>query len=489
MSTAAPAPDPHPSSAPLAWRSAPDLVAALAAGEVLATDLVSALLERAAVIDEPAGALALNSLAAVDPAAMAVAAERDAEARAGRVRGPLHGLPVVIKDNIEAVGLPGWAGSSALVGRPGRDAPLVARLREAGAIVLASTNLSQWANIRSSSSTSGYSTTGGLVANPYARDRSAGGSSSGSGAAVAAGLAPLAVGTETDGSIVCPAALCGLVGIKPTVGSVPTARVVPISASQDSPGPMGRSVADVRLGLAVLTGVAAVASPAPRVAVAATWRTGHGATDALFDEVVAELGRERPLARRDVALPGDAEGDDELTVLLSELVDDLGAYLAERPGEGVRSLAEVVAWEDAHPVELAHFGHDLFERALATGGRAGSAYAPARRRNLDWAVATCLEPALADAEVLLAPAYGPAWKSDLVLGDRVLASPATMPAAIAGWPIATVPLGLVAGLPVGAALLGRPGSEWLLLEAAAWIERIVGEAAARRPTFAGPQRG
>ena len=482
-------PDPHPASSSLAWRGAVALGDALARGDLRSTDLVSSLVERAALIDEPAGVIGLGAWAALDPAAMAVAAERDVETRAGRSRGPLHGLPVVIKDNIEAVGLPGWAGSSALRGRPSRDAPLVSRLRAAGAVILASTNLSQWANIRSSSSTSGYSATGGLVANPYALDRSAGGSSSGSGAAVAAGLAPLAVGTETDGSIVCPASLCGLVGIKPTVGAVPAEHVVPISASQDSPGPLGRSVADVRLLLRVLTGTAPAAPSAPRLAVATTWRTGHDATDALFDAVVAQLATAHPVLARAVAVPGQVEQDDELTVLLAELVDDLSAYLAGRPGAGVRSLADVVAYEDAHPeIEMRHFGHDLFERALTTGGRAGPLYGPARERNLAWARGACLEPALDQVEVLLAPAYGPAWKSDLVLGDRVAASPATMPAAIAGWPIATVPLGLVAGLPVGAALLGRPGSEWQLLEAAGWIEDVVAGAVGR-PGFTPGGRG
>ena len=482
-------PDPHPASADLAWQGAVALRDALARGDVRSTDLVSSLVERAAVIDDPAGSIGLNAWAALDPAAMAVAAERDEETRAKRSRGPLHGLPVVIKDNIEAVGLPGWAGSSALVSCPSRDAPLVSRLREAGAVILASTNLSQWANIRSTRSTSGYSATGGLVANPYALDRSAGGSSSGSGAAVAAGLAPLAVGTETDGSIMCPGSLCGLVGIKPTVGAVPAEHVVPISASQDSPGPLGRSVEDVRLLLSVLTGTAPAAPSAPRLAVATTWRTGHAATDALFDAVVAELAAVHPVVARAVAVPGETEQDDELTVLLAELVDDLSGYLAGRPGEGVASLAEVVAYEDAHPqIEMRHFGHDLFERALTTGGRAGALYGTARERNLAWARTTCLEPALDQVEVLLAPLYGPAWKCDLVLGDHAAASPATMPAAIAGWPIATVPLGLAGGLPVGAALLGRPGSEWQLLEAASWIEHIVAGAVGR-PRFTGATRG
>ena len=195
------------------------------------------------------------------------------------MRGPLHGLPIVIKDNIEVTGLPAAAGSTSLVGRPATDALLVTRLRDAGAVVLGSSNLSEWANIRSERSTSGWSATGGLVGNPWALDRSAGGSSSGSGAAVAAGLSPLAIGTETDGSIVCPASVCGVVGLKPTVGAVPTSGVVPISASQDSPGPMGRSVADVARLFAVLSGQEALTpgDGSPRFVDAASWRTGSWA--------------------------------------------------------------------------------------------------------------------------------------------------------------------------------------------------------------------
>ena len=231
--------DPHPASADLASLSGAQAASALAAGDLTSEELVAGLLERVAAIDAPATAVALRSVAGVAPDALDVARERDAQRRAGVSLGALHGLPVVVKDNVEATGLGGWAGSSALVGRPARDAPLVARLRAAGAVVVASTNLSQWANIRSTRSSSGWSATGGLVANPWALDRSAGGSSSGSGAALAAGLAPLAVGTETDGSITCPASLNGVAGLKPTVGAVSTTHVVPISVEPGQPRPDG----------------------------------------------------------------------------------------------------------------------------------------------------------------------------------------------------------------------------------------------------------
>ncbi len=472
------------------------LAAHLADGSLSSEGVVGELIGRIGALDGPSTPTALRAVAALAPDALEVAAQRDAERRAGKVRGPLHGIPVLVKDNIEARGLPGLAGSTALVGRPTRDAPLVARLREAGAVVLGSTNLSQWANIRSARSTSGWSATGGLVANPWALDRSAGGSSSGSGAALAARYAPLAVGTETDGSIVCPSSLNGVVGLKPTVGAVPTAHVVPISASQDSPGPMARTVADVAALYEVLAGVRLPAVTGdPRVVVAATWTTGHAATDALLEAAVAALAESGvPVRRRDVAVPGEPEGADELTVLLAELVDDLGAYLADRPGEGVRSLLEVIMHEDADAeAEQPYFGHDLFLQSVATGGRGGPAYRDARARNLAWAVEVCLEPALADADVLVAAAYGPAWKSDLVVGGHpAIASVATTPAAIAGWPIASVPVGLVHGLPVGAALIGRPGAEAMVLAAAARLEAAVAASGAwvdPRPTFAGPSRG
>ena len=485
--------DPHAPSADLAYLSVSEIEDRLAAGTLTSVALVSALLERIAAIDVADSTVALRAIAALAPDALSLAAERDAERAAGHLRGPLHGIPVVIKDNVEAIGLPGTAGSTSLVGRPSREAPLVTRLREAGAILLASTNLSQWANIRSVRSTSGWSATGGLVGNPWALDRSAGGSSSGSGAAVAAGLAPLAVGTETDGSIVCPASVCGVVGLKPTVGVVPATYVVPISASQDSPGPLGRTVDDVARMFGVLSASEAPPDRSLRFAVATTWRTDHPATDALVDALVAALrAAGHDVIDREVAVPGEEEGSDELAVLLGELHDDLSDYLARRPGEGVTSLAEVVEWENAHAeTELAHFGHDLFDAALATGGRAGDAYEAARRRNLAWAIDTCLQPALEGVDVLLAPAYGPAWKSDLAVGGHPgPASVATMPAAIAGWPIMNVPIGLVHGLPVGLAILGRAHDEWTVLAAGRVVESLVdARGALGRPTWEVPTRG
>jgi amidase len=488
--------DPHPSSADTAYLGVDGLSRRFADGSLTSAGLVDTLLARIAALDDAAGPYGLRSIAAVADDARRVAAERDLERSRGEARGLLHGVPVMVKDNIEVTGLPGTAGSTALVGRPATDAPLVTRLRAAGAVVLASTNLSEWANIRSPRSTSGWSATGGLVGNPWALDRSAGGSSSGSAAAVAAGLAPLAVGTETDGSIVCPASLTGVVGLKPTVGAVPTAGVVPISASQDSPGALGRTVADVAHLHAVLAGTAPVEpdGPAPRFAVATTWTTGHPPTDDLLAGVVDALRQAgESVEDRDVAVPGPGVVDDEFVVLLSELVDDLGAYLAGRPGDGVRSLADVVAHEDAHAeVELPWFGHELFTQALGTGGRAGPGYAAARARNVEWAVSTCLGPALDDVDVLVAAAYGPAWKGDLAIGGHAgaVSSWISTPAAVAGWPIMSVPVGLVHGLPVGMALVARPGEEHTLLAAADRVESLVAaDGGLPRPSWRVPGRG
>ena len=499
--------DPHPASSALAYTSATQILAALTSGETTSATVVSALLSRIAAVDAADSDVALRSVLAVSDDAMAIARERDQQRARGEVLGPLHGLPVLIKDNVEAVGLPGTAGATSLAGRPvTRDAELVTHLRNSGAIIIGATNLSQWANIRSSHSSSGWSAVGGLTGNPWALDRSAGGSSSGSGAAVAAGLAPFAVGTETDGSIVCPASLNGVVGIKPTVGSVSTKGVVPISASQDSPGPLARNVHDAAMLLDVLRGdmngtLATVAQLAAaeadslglRIGVLRNYRSNHPATDALFDEVAEKLRAAGfDISDSDAPAPTPAVGQDELAVLLHELVDDLSAHLHNRGGDGPTNLAEVIAHEKAHAeTEMPWFGHDLLEQAAATGGRQHDAYAAARKRNLAWALDECLLPALSQHTVLIAPSYAPAWKIDLTNGDQGLASPVTRPAAIAGLPIGCLPMGLVNGLPVGLALIAARDDEVSLIHAMARIEVALANAGVPqfRPRFAAARRG
>jgi len=461
----------------------------LRAAGVSSVQLVEALLKRIAELDAPDSSTALRSVLSVSGSVLddARAADR------GERSGPLSGIPVLVKDSIEVAGLPSCAGSTALAERPARrDAPLVHRIREAGAVVLGTANLSEWSNIRSVRSTSGWSAIGGLCGNPWALDRSPGGSSSGSGAALAAGLTVLAVGSETDGSITCPSSLNGVVGIKPAVGAVPRGGTVPVSTSQDSPGPMARTTEDAALLFEVLTGSSGVRARARGgvdgvcVGVARTWRTAHPATDARFDEAVEEL-RSAGATVTDVetAIPDAAVLADELTVLLCELADALGAYLPGRGPGGPQDLAEVVAHERAHAdVELARFGHDLFEQALELGGTGADRYLETRARNLAWALETCLEPAMAGIDVLVAPTYGPAWKSDLVLGGHPgAASPVTTAPSVAGWPIATAPMVPVEGLPVGLGAVGRPGSEPLLLAVCGVVEHPA------RPGWHAPVRG
>jgi amidase len=463
---------------PLHTLGALELAAAQAAGEVSSALTVAALLSRIGQYDP-----AIRSLVAIASDVMEQAEAADARRAAGMTRSRLDGVPVVIKDNIECRGLPGTAGSAALAGSPPRrDAELVRRLRHAGLVILGAANLSEWANFRGMNSTSGWSAVGGLTDNPWLAGHSAGGSSSGSGAALAAGLAPLAIGTETDGSIVCPASLCGVVGLKPTVGSVPTAAVVPISASQDSPGPMARSVADVAALLSVLTGGATPAgsgmrAPAlPRVGFVPAWGAGDSAVDDLVAAAVDQLATAgHAVAQVEVPVCDDQVGNDELVVLAHEMGEDLNHYLQTRPGCRVRGIAEVVAFNEAHAdLELAHFGQEYLELALSAGGRKAPTYHLARSRNLRWARDRCLSPALGEFDVLVSLAYGPAWRSDLAGGDRFSTGLATHASAIAGWPLLSVPIGAVNGLPIGLAVIGGPGGEAAVLQVAATVERCAG---------------
>jgi amidase len=482
--------------------SALDLAHAMATGATTSVDVVSALSERIGRIDAPGSEIELRSVLALAPDALENATLMDDERARGTLRSPLHGVPILIKDNIEAVGLPGTAGSTTLLGRPvPRDAPLVTKLRDAGLVILGSTNLSQWANMRSPFSTSGWSAVGGLTANPYRLDRCAGGSSSGSGAALAARLAPLAIGTETDGSITCPASLNGVVGIKPAVGTVSGEGIVPISSSQDSAGPMARTVRDTAALYEVLTGLDGVLERVERgfdrarVAVATNLTTGHPATDQLFVDVV-EAARSAGVTLSDITvLEADATVDgDELTVELSELSDDLTGFLKRRGGAGPSTLAECIDFENGHrDVELPFFGHEFFDQALASGGRGGERYREARERNVNWAIDQCLTPALVDVDCFIAPCYSPAWKNDLVLGGSGSGrwSQVTQAPAIAGWPIATVPMGVIDGLPVGLSVVGRPGSETIMLAVCAGFERVLNLAASDvlSPKFIPSQRG
>lgn len=456
---------------------------------------VEAAITRVAEIDSRDTPFALQSVLALDDNAL----ERTQCVATGD--GILAGVPVLVKDNIEAEGLPCSAGSLALHGVPVLgDSPVAARLRRAGAVIIGAANLSEWANIRSTRSSSGWSAVGGLVANPWALDRSAGGSSSGSGAAVAAGIVPMAVGTETDGSITCPASLNGVVGIKPTVGSIPTDGVVPVSGSQDTPGPLARSVDDAERMLAVLmddldllSRSRGIDSASVSVGVVDAWRTGHAETDALFDEVLAHVEKisSKMSASQMIATPDDVHSD-EFTVLVHELRSDLDVYLSQRVSNSApRSIAEVVAFNrDNAEGELAHFGQEIFEMAAQCEGRAASEYVSARQRNVEW-VQRHLFTALAEHDVLISPAYMPAWKTDFVYGHPSAGGAVTAPAAIAGLPIVTIPMGLVAGLPVGLSLVGSANSEAVLIALARALEMSLGlvHDAKWRPQFTASPRG
>jgi amidase len=440
---------------------------------------VRTALERIAAVDPQ-----LHSVLAVDPTAIDQARSVDA----GSLRGPLAGQPVLIKDNIEIAGtLPTTAGSLALAGNvTNRDAPLVARLRSAGAVILGKSNLSEWANIRSSHSISGWSAVGGQVHNPWALDRNPCGSSSGSGAAVAAGIVRFAIGTETDGSITCPAAINGIVGLKPTVGLVSRTHIVPISHSQDTAGPMSDDVRDAAELLSVIAGT----DPAdPATAEADRHKTDYAAAldpDALKGkrigvmrfasnsqldpalETALAILRERGAVLVDIRKFDDsAIGKNELPVLLTELKADMATYLKASPAPiAVRSLADLIAFDKQHAQqEMSLFGQELFEQAEKTKGLDDPAYKKARKASFEAAGPNGIDRLLRQYKVvaLVGPTAGPAWKIDAVNGDQFSGGGAGNLAAVAGCPHLTVPMGLVKGLPVGLSFMGPKWSEALLL--------------------------
>jgi amidase len=443
----------------------------------------------------------ISSICTLHPEAVQQAERLDSEAAEGRVRSPLHGRAVLVKDNIDTHDLPTTAGSLALASAPppAKDATLVRRLRDAGLVVLGKTNLTEWANIRDEASTSGWSAYGGLTRNPYALNRSAGGSSSGSGAAVAAGLAPFAIGTETDGSITCPAAFNGCVGIKPTVGTVPTDGVVPIARSQDSPGPMARTVRDAAALLTVLSDdghdYAAHAVPGrlagKRIGVPRTGYWGYSPhADAAAERAVALLAAEGATVVDATDLPElrDEVWEDELLVLLAEFRSGLADYLATRAGDVPRTLDELVAFNREHAAtELAHFGQSLFEKALA-GPLAGSPeHLEARARGIAATGGAGIDHVLGShgLDALLTPSYAPANPIDLVNPETFPGS-CSGPAAVAGYPLVTVPTELAAGLPVAISFWGTAGTEATLIEIASGYEaaRDATSGPLPEPTFA-----
>ncbi|MGN6691603.1 MAG: amidase [Sphingopyxis sp.] len=451
----------------------------------------------------------LNAVIATFPDAMTEARRLDAERKAGKVRGPLHGVPVLLKDNVEAAGpVPTTAGSLALADNvTNRDAPLVARLREAGAVILGKTNLSEWANIRSDNSSSGWSAVGGLTKNPHALDRNACGSSAGSGAAIAASLAALAIGTETDGSITCPAGINGIVGFKPSVGLVSRSLIVPISHSQDTAGPMALSVRDAAAMLTVIAG----SDPAdPATADADARKRDFSAalsTDALKGKRIGIL-RDRLGTRPDIAALFDAAlkamedagativeikdsksglddlGKAELEVLMTELKADMAGYLASQPdANGPKTLADLIAFNKAHPEEMRWFDQSLFELAETKGGLDSAAYLDAKAKAARLAGPEGIDRLLQNnkADLLVGVTNGPAWTTDLVNGDHYTGPSVSQLPAVAGYPHLTVPMGAIEGLPVGLSFIGPKWSDAEVLAAGYAYE----QASAKRitPTY------
>ena len=487
LAAAAPGPAAAAAAYDVVEKSIPQLKADLASGRTTSVELVRQYTARITALNPK-----LRAVIALNPAAPAAAAATDAARRNRQRQGALAGIPVLIKDNIESADpVATTAGSLALAGNiTGRDAPLVTRLRAAGAIILGKTNLSEWANIRSSHSISGWSAAGGQVHNPYALDRNACGSSSGSGAAAAASLAAAAVGTETDGSVTCPAAINGLVGLKPTVGLVSRTYVVPISHSQDTPGPMARSVGDAALLLGAMAG-SDPADPAtvPAAAVGTDFtsalQTGaltgvrvgvmrfaanfHPETEAVFVAALATLKAAGATLVDIDKFPGaPGLGKLEHQVLMTELKADLNRYIASTRPDQVpsRTLADLIAFDRTHAAqEMPLFGQEQFEAAELTTGLADPAYVAAEAEAHRRAGPEGIDRLLADnmVSVLVAPTLGPAWLIDPVLKDNFTGGGAGSPAAVAGYPHLTVPMGLVDGLPVGLSFIGAAWTDRQLL--------------------------
>jgi amidase len=460
----------------------------MSSGALSSRALTQAYLDRIAAIDDAGPQL--NAVIETNPDALEDADALDAERKAGRLRGPLHGIPVLLKDNIDAVPMVNSAGSLALANhRPKSDAFLVARLREAGAVILGKTNLSEWANIRSTRSTSGWSARGGQTRNPYVLDRNPCGSSAGTGTAIAANLAVVGIGTETDGSILCPSAVAGLVGIKPTVGLVSRGGIIPISHSQDTAGPMARSVADAAAVLTAIAGadpadgaskermdgpaidysahLKADALKGARIGVVRKLMGYQPDTDAAMERAIAAL-KAAGATVVDAEIPTLGQWDAaELEVLLYELKADLNAYLAAS-GAPVKTLAEVIAFNKRNAgAEMRYFAQELFEQAEAKGPLTDKAYIDARDKARRLAGPEGIDVALKaqNLDALVAPAMSPAWPTDPVNGDHFTGA-GYGAAAVARYPSITVPMGDVHGLPVGIAFVGPAWSEARLIELA-----------------------
>ncbi len=471
-----------------------------------ARSLTEAYLARIDLFDKD-----LHSIIELNPDALAIAASLDRERTGGRVRGPMHGIPVLIKDNIDTADrMRTSAGSLALAESiAARDAHMVKRLRESGAVLLGKTNLSEWANFRSTRSTSGWSARGGLTRNPYALDRNCCGSSSGTGAAIAASFAAVGIGTETDGSIVCPASSCGLVGLKPTVGLVSRSGIIPISHSQDTAGPMTRTVTDAAILLGAMTGIDSLdavtsASRSHMHADYTTFLDANGLRGARIGIARQSFGANEHVKRvMDGAIdvirglgativdPADMKthnqyGDSEFEVLLYEFKADLNAYLAQLgPQVTSRTLADLIRFnEENRDRELKYFGQEIFEQAQEKGPLTTPAYRKALAKNHRLSRAQGIDAVIRQhkLDALIAPTGAPVWTTDLVNGDHYTGGYSTA-SAVSGYPHITVPAGMVFGLPVGLSFFAGAWSEPALLRYAFAFEQATN--ARKAPTFLG----
>jgi amidase len=477
----------------------------MTSGKYTAKGLTAAYLQRIEELDRRGPAL--HAVLETNPDALAQATALDAERKAKGPRGPLHGVPVLVKDNVATKDrMQSTAGSLALVGvTPPRDAFIVDRLRAAGAVILGKANLSEWANFRSTHSSSGWSGRGGQCRNPYALDRTPSGSSSGSGVAVSANLCAVAIGTETDGSIVSPSTCCGIVGIKPTLGLVSRAGIIPIAHSQDTAGPMARTVADSATLLGVLTGVdsrddATAASAGQSRGDYSTFLDSNGlkgarlgvcrshfmgyspGTDALMQTAIDVLKRAGAVIvdPADIATAGQTD-DSEFAVLLYEFKADLNRYLAEWAQGGPKTLEDLIAFnERSKDKELTYFGQEIFVQAQAKGPLTDQDYLKALDKDHLLMRTQGIDAVMSEQKLdaLIAPTGGPASLIDLVNGDPGGGGSFSSPAAVAGYPHVTVPMGYVRGLPVGLSFVGRPWSEGLLIKLAYAYEQAT---KARRP--------
>lgn len=484
-----------------------DLQDGMKSGKYTARSLVEMYSARIDEIDKHGPAI--HSVLELNPDALSIANSLDEERKTKTPRGPLHGVPVFIKDNIDTADrMMTTAGSLALVGsKPKKDSFVAQQLRSAGAVILGKTNLSEWANIRSSHSTSGWSGRGGLTKNPYALDRNPCGSSSGTGAGISANLAAIGVGTETDGSIVCPSSSNGLAGIKPTVGLVSRSGIIPISHSQDSAGPMCRTVRDAAILLSALTGVDPLDSATAgsqgksftdyarfcdpnglkgaRIGVARKYFGFSEAVDALMEQALDAMKKQGAtlVDPADIDTLGKFD-ETELLVFMYELKADLNAYLSNLgPSAPVHTLKEIIEFNDRnHEKEMPYFGQDLFLKSEAKGPLSEKAYLDAIDKNHRLARTEGIDATMDKyhLDAIVAPTGGPAWLTDLVNGDHV-AGGSSNAAAVAGYPNINVTAGLISGLPVGISFFGRAWSEPTLIRLAYAFEQIT--KARRSPRF------